>query len=320
MEKCMFRCLLENKNQTLFFFLLYDIIRWKYNLKGAILGKSAGFCAGVKYAVESAEKAVQEFDKLYCLGELVHNQEVIKELENRGLKIVEDLSEVDGTTIIRAHGAEKEIYEMAKRKNIQLLDCTCKKVLLIHDLVKEYANNGYYIIVVGKTKHPEVVSTISFCGESKGIIEKIEDVEKVINDVEKQNKDKVLVVAQTTINEAKFEEIAEKIREEIKQKIGTKIELEIRNTICNATSIRQKETKDLSNNVDLMIIIGGKNSSNTNRLYEIANKYCKNAIMVATYKEIDRSYTNQFDKIGIMAGASTPKKSIQEVIDYLQDS
>lgn len=280
-----------------------------------LVGKTAGFCGGVSFAVQNSEKDLDKYKKVYCLGELVHNKEVIKKLENKGLNIVDKLSDAKDRVIIRAHGVEKDIYEEAKNNNIELLDYTCKKVLLIHDLVEDYANRGYYIILIGESNHPEVIGTYSFCGKYKSKVNKVEDIEEVIENIEHSKIDKVLVVAQTTFNGQKFDEIVEVLKE----RINSSIKLEINKTICNATMLRQNETIELSKKVELMVIIGGKNSSNTNKLYEISKKYCNNAIIVETYKEIDKKYVRSFNKIGIMAGASTPKTSIDEVIEYIKD-
>lgn len=279
-----------------------------------LLGKTAGFCGGVSRAVKNSEKDLEKYKKVYCLGELVHNKEVIEDLEKKGLKIINDISEGKDRVIIRAHGVEKSVYEKAKEMNIELLDYTCTKVLLIHDLVEEYAKNGYYIVLIGEYEHPEVIGTYSFCGEYKSKINKVEDVPELINKIKKSNKNKILVVAQTTFNGLKFDEIVEKIRESIDENV----KLEVNKTICNATMLRQNETIELSKKVDLMIIIGGKNSSNTNKLYDISKRYVENAIIVETYKEIDKEYVKTFEKIGIMAGASTPKSSIDEVIKFIE--
>lgn len=279
-----------------------------------LLGKTAGFCGGVSFAVKSSERDLDKYNKIYCLGELVHNKEVINKLENKGLIIVEDISDAKERVIIRAHGVEKNIYEKAKEMNIELLDYTCKKVLLIHNLVEEYAKKGYYIILIGESNHPEVIGTYSFCGEYKSKVNKVEDLDNVIEDIKKSSINKVLVVAQTTFNGLKFDEIVE----QLKEKLDANIELEINKTICNATMLRQTETIELAKKVELMIIIGGKNSSNTNKLYELSKKYCENAIVIETYKEIDKDFVKKFEKVGIMAGASTPKESIDEVIEYIE--
>lgn len=280
-----------------------------------ILGKTAGFCGGVRIAVENSKKDLDKYDKVYCLGDLVHNKQVINKLEEKGLIVIDDISKAKERAIIRAHGVEKEIYEKAKKMNIELLDYTCKKVLLIHNLVEDYAKKGYYIILIGEPNHPEVIGTFSFCGKYKSIINKVDDVEELLENIKESNVKKAIIVAQTTFNGLKFDEIVENI----KNKVDKNIEIEVNKTICNATNLRQKETIELSKQVELMIIIGGRNSSNTNKLYEISKKYCKDVIAVETYKELDKEYVKKYEKIGVMAGASTPKESIEEVINFLSD-
>ena len=218
-----------------------------------IIGKTAGFCYGVKRAVDGAIEESKKNKKTYCLGELVHNKEVIEDLKNKGIKIIEDINEAkdkNAKVILRAHGVEKNIYEKAKINNLELVDYTCSNVLKIHKIAEEYANKGYYIILTGAEKHPEVIG---------------------------------------------------------------------KNTICLATETRQKETEKLSKQVELMIIIGGKNSSNTKKLYEIAKQNCHNSISVENGKEAEETLKNMdlstIEKVGIMAGASTPKESIDEVIE-----
>lgn len=276
-------------------------------------GKTAGFCGGVNNAIKNTQKDLEKYNKVYCLGELVHNSQIINELEAKGLLIVDDLSQARERLIIRSHGVEKSIYEKAKEMNIELLDYTCPKVLSVHNLVEEYANKGYYIILVGEYEHPEVIGTYSFCGEYKSKADKPEDIKGILEKIKQANKDKVLVVAHTTFSSSKFDEIVE----ELMKTIPANIQVEVQKTICNSTELRQNEARQLSKEVDLMIVIGGKNSSNTKKLYEISKNNCK-SLMVETYKEIDKEYVKQFEKVGIMAGSSTPQKSIQDVIEYIK--
>lgn len=280
-----------------------------------ILGKSAGFCGGIIAAVTNAEKELKNTSKLYCLGELTHNKEVLTDLESKGLVIIDNIKEAHKKVLFRAHGVTKEIYEEAKKLNIDVIDSTCKKVLAIHELAESYAKDDYYIILIGEKEHPEVIGTFSFCGNFKSKINDINDIDIAIEDIKKSQLEKVLIIAQTTFNSHEFDEIINII----KAKINSKITLEIKKTICDATETRQKETKELASKVDYMIIIGGKKSSNSNKLFEISKEYCKNAIMIETYHELDRSYIRNYNKIGIMAGASTPRKSIDEVILFLND-
>ena len=217
-----------------------------------VLGKTAGFCYGVKNAVTNAEEKLKIYKKIYCLGELVHNGEVIKKLENLGLKVVEKIEDSDNRIIIRAHGIAKEIYNKAKKMNIELLDYTCPKVLKIHEIAEEYAKMGYYIFLFGGQNHPESVGTISFCGDNSYLIETKEQIDDAIFNFNKSKMKKLLIIVQTTFSMEKFTEFTEIVKE----KISDDTEIEIKNTICNATKIRQEETEKISKMVDCMIIIG----------------------------------------------------------------
>lgn len=276
------------------------------------VGKYAGFCGGVTNSVTKTEKYLNEYNNLYCLGELVHNKQVIESLEEKGLKTIETLSEVEdnSTVIIRAHGVANSIYEEAKSRNINLLDLTCPKVLKIHDKVSEYKDNGYFIILVGSKVHPEVIGTISFCGDKSIVIEGLDDLNEVNNIIKTNNYKDVVIFAQTTIKESLFDEIVDNLKEKIPN-------LVVENTICNATHLRQQECLEMAKSSDCMIIIGGKNSSNTKKLYEVAISVCPNTYLVETYKELDFNELKKYENIGIMAGASTPKASIDEVVNNL---
>ena len=279
-----------------------------------IVGKTAGFCYGVKRAVDGAKEQLKQNENLYGLGEIVHNQDVIKELENLGMQFIENIEEAKGKTIIRAHGVPKQIYEEAEEKQIELIDYTCPKVLNIHQIVEEYANKGYYIFLLGNKKHPEIIGTLSYCGENKFIIEKEDDTIKALEMFEKSGMKKILVISQTTYSLEKFYIIEEIIKNEIPRDV----EVVVKNTICQATEIRQKETEEMAKKVDAMIVIGGKNSSNTKKLYEIAKQYCKTVLLIENETELVLDNIKSTDKVGIMAGASTPKESIEKVMERLK--
>lgn len=282
-----------------------------------IIGKTSGFCYGVKRAVENTEQELQKNNKpIYCLGELVHNKDVIKELQEKGLKFIEKIEEAKGTAIIRAHGIKKEIYENAQKENIKLIDLTCPMVAKIHVLAEEYAQKEYYIFLIGKANHPEIIGTYSFCGENSTIIENENDIEKAIKEFEKTQLKNLLIIAQTTYNLKEFEKIVEQIEKNIKKDI----KLEIKNTICSATEQRQNETEELSKQVELMIIVGGKNSSNTNKLYEISKNNCQNVIFAENEKDIDEEKILNFETIGIMAGASTPQKIVEKIVNKINET
>lgn len=277
-----------------------------------ILGKSSGFCFGVKNAIDGAEKALKDKKNIYCLGEIIHNEEVIKDLESKGLIIVNDIEEVKDSVIIRSHGVSKSVYDTAKTKNIKLLDYTCPFVLKIHEIAKEYSKNNYFIFLLGVKSHPETVGSISFCGGNSCIIESLEDIEFAINKFKISDLKNLLIISQTTFSLSLFENIVS----EIKKKVSSDINLEVKNTICNTTSIRQKEAEEISRKVDLMIVIGGKHSSNTKKLYEIAEKNCKNSLLIQTKDDLSYEYLQSFNKIGIIAGASTPKNIIEDVVNF----
>ena len=186
----------------------------------------------------------------------------------------------------------------------------------IHMIAEEYENKEYYIFLVGKANHPEVIGTYSFCGENVSVVESQKDIKKALEELKKSNLKNLLIIAQTTYNLKEFE----KIIDLIKNNIDEDIRLEIRNTICLATEQRQKETEELSKNVDLMIIVGGKNSSNTSKLYDISINNCTNVMFVENEKDIDIRKISEFQKIGIMAGASTPQNSIERIVEKIKNT
>lgn len=282
-----------------------------------IIGKSAGFCHGVKRAVEGAELQTVENNKIYCLGELVHNKQVIKKLEQKGIKCIDNIEEMDQDTnykenkiIIRAHGIPKEIYIKAKEKQIDVVDFTCPHVLKIHKIVEKYSEEGYFIFVIGMKNHPETIGTKSFCGRNYKVISDENMIEEGIKEFKTSGIKKVLLIVQTTFSVEKFNKIKVKIERNMEK--DTKIV--VKNTICLATAKRQKETEKISKKVECMIIIGGKNSSNTKKLYEIAQMNCKRAIQIETKEELKEYDFGNIKTIGIMAGASTPESSIKDVI------
>lgn len=278
-----------------------------------IVGKTAGFCFGVKNAIEKTEKELETEKEICCLGELVHNKQVIEKLEKKGVKFIDNIEErTSKKVVIRAHGAEKQIYKIASHKNITLIDLTCPKVLFTHKIVEEYSKKGYYIFLIGKRKHPEIVATRSFCGTDYTIIEKIEEIKQAIMEYLETDCKRILILAQTTYNLNKFNEIVE----EIKGKLPA-VEIEVKNTICNSTQNRQKETIEIAKLVDAMIVIGGRNSSNSIELYETAKEYCKNTQFIEKTEELDLEKIKGAKKLGIMAGASTPNETIKDLQELL---
>ena len=276
-----------------------------------IIGKTAGFCFGVKNAVDNTMEELEKGEKVYCLGELVHNKQVIEELISKGAIFIDNIEDAENKAIIRAHGVPASVYEKAKKLKIEIKDLTCPKVLAIHKLAIKYSNENYYIFLVGQKKHPETIGTISFCGENCSIIESLEDVEQKVEEFRKTKLKNVAVLAQTTISLEKFDSIVEELKKHIKN-------IEVKNTICASTRLREEETKEIAKKVECMIIVGGKHSSNSNKLYEIAKKNCENVFFVETKDELELKKIKSFKSLGIMAGASTPKESIEKIVDIIK--
>lgn len=279
-----------------------------------IVGKLAGFCGGVINSVTKTEEILNKCGQIYCLGELVHNKQVVDKLVANGLIVVNSLDDVENgaKVIVRAHGVAKEVYELAFAKNIELFDLTCPKVLKIHDEAKKLVNEDYFIILIAQEIHPEAIGTISFCGENSTILENEEQINNVVDLIVKSQKKKVAVISQTTFSVKKFKFLVDELSKKLKA-----YNLLVNNTICSATDLRQKETLKIASEVEAMIIIGGKNSSNTKKLYEIASSKCSNSFIIETLEDLNYD-VSQFSSLGVMAGASTPKESIQEVVNYLE--
>ncbi|MBR3614659.1 MAG: 4-hydroxy-3-methylbut-2-enyl diphosphate reductase [Clostridia bacterium] len=279
-----------------------------------VVGKLAGFCPGVENTVKRAKEILQEKGTVYCLGEIVHNGQVIQELEKIGMITVENIEEVpnNSSIIFRAHGEPEYKYEIAKQKNLEIFDLTCGKVTAIHKKVQREREESF-IIILGKKKHPEVLGTKGFSGENSYIVESEDDILDAYIEYEKTELGRVYVVAQTTISSKYFDILAEEI-----EKNFIEAEVVIDKTICNATEIRQKETAEIAKKYNTMIIIGGKNSSNTKELAKIAEENCENVYLIETVDEIKNINFSNISGVGIMAGASTPRESINNVKIYIE--
>lgn len=272
-----------------------------------IVGKLAGFCPGVENAVNKAMNLLKNKEKIYCLGDIVHNENVIKSLMDKGIITVYNLDEIPNNSkvIFRAHGEAPNIYEEAKRKNLEIIDLTCGKVKAIHIKVEKERLNAF-IIVVGKKNHPETIGTIGFAGENSFVIESEDDILDAYIEYEKTNLGRVYVVSQTTFSSKKFDEIIEEIKVNF-----IEADVIVDKTICETTENRQKEAKEISSKVNKMIIIGGKNSSNTKELARVSENNCGQVYFIQNIEELKNINFIENDKIGIMAGASTPKEDIE---------
>ncbi len=275
-----------------------------------ILAKSAGFCFGVSRAINMAYDEIGKSERIYTYGPLIHNKEVTADLKKKGIHVIESLDGIDeGTVIIRSHGVGKFLYDGLKKNGLKIVDGTCPFVKKIHIIVKEHHDKGRQILIIGNGEHPEVMGINGWCENSAVIIEnKVE-----INEKDLPLDKKYTAVVQTTFRQSKFEEIIEALK-----KLG--LELEVYNTICSATSERQEEAIALSKEVDKMIVIGDKSSSNTQKLYEICKKCCQNTYYIETICDLVLNIFSSNDKIGITAGASTPSAIIKEVIGTMSEA
>ena len=274
------------------------------------LAKTAGFCFGVKRAVNTVYEQIEGGKKpIYTYGPIIHNEEVVKDLEEKGVAVLDSISDIEklkdgqGTVIIRSHGVSKKIYDLIEKKGLNLVDATCPFVKKIHKTVFEKSMDGCDIIIIGNDKHPEVEGIKGWCqgNVSVTVINSEEEAEKYTAGGNKN----VCLVSQTTYNYKKFHKLVEIIEKKVYNVI-------IVNTICNATNERQVEAKQIATEVDSMIVIGGKTSSNTQKLYEICKEECKNTYYIQTAKDLE-TVQLEGDVIGITAGASTPKNIIEEV-------
>lgn len=281
--------------------------------------KTAGFCFGVKRAVDMVYEQLEREDiELFTYGPIIHNEEVVNDLKKRGVHVleeedlvqfeqIEDVDCPDGThrrvAVIRAHGVPKDIYERLGAAGFELIDATCPFVLKIHRYVKEYIAKGYHILIIGNPSHPEVEGIRSW-----GEIEQttVLNTEKEAESFTLNDSEKLCVVSQTTFNYNKFQDLVEIIKEK-------GYDIIVLNTICSATETRQKEAAELAKQSEAMIVIGGRNSSNTQKLFEICKKECENTYYIQTVDDLDLQKLQSIDNVGITAGASTPNKIIEEV-------
>ncbi len=275
------------------------------------VAKSAGFCFGVKRAIDMVYEEAAKGGKVYTLGPVIHNEQVVSDLESKGVKVVDNIESLDAgqdtTVIIRSHGVPEEIINRLKEKNICIVDATCPFVSKIHHIVKEKYNEGYHIVVIGNAKHPEVEGVCGWCGNSADVIGSVEEAGKYSNYKDK----KLCVVSQTTFNYKKFQDIVDIL-------VKKSYDIVVMNTICNATEERQTEAGTIARQSDAMLVIGGKHSSNTQKLFEICKRVCPDTYFIQTLDDLDLKKLQSFRSVGITAGASTPNNIIKEVQSYVR--
>ena len=273
------------------------------------LAKTAGFCFGVKRAVDTVYQQIEQYrgEKIFTYGPIIHNEEVIKDLRSHGVEVLNDEEELKtadaDVVVIRSHGVAKYIYDILEERGITCVDATCPFVKKIHKIVAEKSTEGSYIIIIGNGEHPEVQGIRGWAGEQVTVVQTPEDAERF----ELPDKDqKVCIVAQTTFNYNKFKELVEIISKK-------RYDIVVLNTICNATKERQTEARQIAARVDAMVVIGDERSSNTQKLFEICKEECLNTYYIQTLDDFDMNQLRSVETVGITAGASTPNKIIEEV-------
>ncbi|MBO4389625.1 MAG: 4-hydroxy-3-methylbut-2-enyl diphosphate reductase [Lachnospiraceae bacterium] len=274
-----------------------------------IVAKKSGFCFGVKRAVDQAYEAAKNADRpIYTFGPIIHNEEVVNDLKSRGVNVINTLEELeaieDGVIIIRSHGVSKAIYDRIMEKGLGMVDTTCPFVKKIHQTVASESEKGMQMVIVGNAKHPEVDGILGWCTTKAIVIESLDDVDEKMASVPEDMP--ICVVSQTTFNYKKFKDIVAKLEKK-------RYHINVVNTICNATHERQAEASEIAAKVDGMIVIGGKNSSNTQKLFEICRKECENTCYIQTLADLDDDWLRSVATVGITAGASTPNYIIEEV-------
>ena len=274
-----------------------------------IIADNAGFCFGVKRAMDMAEESVETIDEnLFSYGPLIHNPQVVEKLRGEGLEPISNIDECPekSNIIIRSHGISKEVEDDLTNRGHDLIDTTCPFVKAVHKKVEDFEQKGYNVIIIGNSDHPEVIGINGWCNNKAYIVNSIEDVEKIPDMTD------VCVVSQTTNTKDKFVQVSEAIKNRFEN-------VQIFNTICSATKKRQESAYDLAKKVDAMVVIGGYQSSNTKKLAEISKEVCKNVFHIETIDDLSLQRLSEFNTIGVTAGASTPDWIIKEAVKAMDN-
>jgi len=272
------------------------------------IAKSAGFCFGVERAVDMVYKQLEEVNgPLYTYGPIIHNESVVEDLKEKGVVVIDEEESLDkytpGTVVIRSHGVGAAVIDELTNRGFSVVDATCPFVLKIHNIVREASEKGDSVLVIGNENHPEVRGILGWIKDTP--VEVAETAEDAAS-LSLPKDQKLCVVAQTTFRQDKFQELVEIIKQK-------GYDIYALSTICNATATRQKEAKEVAAWADVMLVIGGKSSSNSQKLFSICQKECEKTYFIQTAKDLDPSLLQSIRRVGITAGASTPNKIIEEV-------
>lgn len=272
------------------------------------VAKTAGFCFGVKRAVETVYEQIEKFNdtRIYTYGPIIHNEEVVKDLKSKGVDVIHDEEELkkldSGVVIIRSHGVPKRIHDLLEERGLQCVDATCPFVKKIHRIVEKESKAGKHIVIIGDENHPEVQGIRGWSENEVTVIKTEEQAQAFFASSESG----ICIVSQTTFNYNQFKYLVEIICEK-------NYNVSVLNTICNATKERQTEAESIAKEVDVMIVIGDKHSSNTQKLFEICNNACANTYYIQTLDDLNVNQLKSVQTVGITAGASTPNNIIEEV-------
>ena len=282
------------------------------------VAKSAGFCFGVKRAVDTVYREIESGEKpVYTFGPIIHNEQVVEDLENRGVQVILSEDELEGlsggTVVIRSHGVSRDVCEKIEARGMKIVDATCPFVKKIHRIVDEEGRKGRHVVIIGSADHPEVQGIMGWASGPVTVIHTSEEAEQFVP----ENGKPISIVAQTTFNYNKFKELVEILCKKRYDNNVLNI-LNILNTICNATEERQREAKNIAGEVDTMLVVGGRHSSNTQKLFEICKKECGNTYYIQTPVDLDSEMFQCSSYVGITAGASTPNKIIEEVQEHVR--
>ena len=281
------------------------------------VAETAGFCFGVKRAVDKVYQLIEEgTHPIYTLGPIIHNEEVVTDLAAKGVQVIEEkdlASLTEETVVIRSHGVGKAIYQELKENHLNYVDVTCPFVLKIHRIVEKQSHAGKHVVIFGDPDHPEVKGICGWCQGSYTVLKGRKDTEQFTP----PNGKDICVVSQTTFNYNKFKELVEILCKKRYDNSVLNIG-DILNTICNATEERQKEARNIAGEVDTMLVIGGRHSSNTQKLFEICKEECGNTYYIQTPVDLDSEMFQCSSYVGITAGASTPNKIIEEVQEHVR--
>lgn len=274
--------------------------------------KTAGFCFGVRRAVEMVtEQSRNGRLPVYTYGPIIHNEQVVRELEQKGVRVLDDLEQLkeirEGTLIIRSHGVSRREQQIMEESGLTIVDATCPFVKKIHRIAEQAGRDGRTLVIAGDPSHPEVKGIIGWASGRAEVIDSPESAKEL----RLSEKEEIVLAAQTTFHARKFENIVEILRERGYDNL-------VMNTVCSATDERQTEARKLACQVDAMIVVGGRHSSNTRKLYEICKENCGNTYLIETLDDLDLKPFQSFLCVGITAGASTPNSIIEEVTDYVR--